>query len=246
MADDKRIRLKGMFVRVNGLRRAMEAVMNGTTPDFGKWGAFASFARAYNALAKQYVVETGDSVNIHDVDSMTASRAITWPGQKKIFDTIYSDVLILSGILSAYDVGESSSVSAIQDMIVANLRKVVFTKPERELEVQNAVETLLIGRGYQKGVHYDRESGKVKFSGKEFIPDFIFYELSLALEVKLIREKSQISPCIEEMSADATAYTSLYNNVLFCVYDNGEIRDVNEFQNGLEKKSGIRVCVIKP
>jgi hypothetical protein len=204
-----------------------------------------SFARAYNALAKQYVAETGDSVNTYDLSKIGVSRDTTWPRQKEIFDMTYADTLILSGILSGYNVGESASVSAIQDMIVANLRKVVFTRPERELEVQNAIETLIIGRGYQKGVSYDRESGKVRFSGKEFIPDFIFTELSLALEVKLIREKSQISSCIEEMSADATAYTSVYNNVLFCVYDNGAIRDVNEFQNGLEKKSGIRVCVIK-
>jgi hypothetical protein len=176
MADDKRIRLKGMFVRVDGLRRAMETVMNGTTPDNGKWGAFASFARAYNALAKQYVAETGDSVNTYDLSKIGVSRGTTWPRQKEIFDMTYADTLILSGILSGYNVGESASVSAIQDMIVANLRKVVFTRPERELEVQNAIETLIIGRGYQKGVSYDRESGKVRFSGKEFIPDFIFTE----------------------------------------------------------------------
>jgi REase_DpnII-MboI len=245
MADDKRIRLKGMFIRVDGLRRAMETVMNGTTPDHGKWGAFGTFARAYNALAKQYVAETGDSINTYDLSPMKGFGDTVWPAQKQIFDMIYADTLILSGILSAYEVGESASVSAIQDMMVANLRKVIFTKPERELEVQNAIESLIIGRGYQKGVNYDRESGKVKFSGKEFIPDFIFYELSLALEMKLIRDKSHISPCIEEMSADATAYTSVYNNVLFCVYDNGVIRDVNEFQNGLQKENGVRVCVIK-
>jgi hypothetical protein len=245
LADDKRIRLKGMFVRVDGLRRAMETVMTGTTPDTGKWGTFNSFARAYNSLATQYIAETGDRVNIYDFSKLKGWSDTVWPIQKHIFDMIYADTLILSGILSEYDVGESASVSAILDMLVANLRKGIFTKPERELEVQNAIEILLIGRGYQKGINYDREAGKVKFSGKEFIPDFIFPDLSLALEVKLIRDKSQRSSCIEEMSADATAYTSMYNNVLFCVYDNGAIRDVNEFQNGLEKKSGVRVCVIK-
>ena len=52
-----------------------------------------------------------------------------------------------------------------------------------------------------------------------------------------------MSSCVEEMSADATAYLSVYKNVLFCVYDLGEIRDVNEFQDGLQKEPGVRVCV---
>ena len=31
----------------------------------------------------------------------------------------------------------------------------------------NAIEALLLGRGLNKGIDYDRESGKFEFSGKE-------------------------------------------------------------------------------
>ena len=85
----------------------------------------------------------------------------------------------------------------------------------------------------------------MKFSGREFVPDFIFKKLNLALEVKLIKTKPQVATCVEEMSADTTAYLSAYQNLLFCVYDLGEIRDANEFQEGLQNKVGVRVCVIK-
>lgn len=244
--DKKLSSLKNLAVRVDALRRAMETIINGTTPDHGKWGAFGSYARAYNQFAKQYTEASGDnSINLYNLDKLRGSGNTVWPVQKEIFDNIYADTLILSGILSQYDVGNSASISEVQDLLVANLRKVIFSKPEREVDVQNAIEALLVGRGYQRAIHYDREAGKIKFSGKEFIPDFVFMEYSLALEVKLIKDKQQVSGCVEEISADIPSYLSAYNNILFCVYDLGEIRDVQEFQSGIQKQNGVRICVIK-
>jgi hypothetical protein len=244
MTDERNSILKKLAVRVDALRRAMDAVMGGTTPDRGKWGAFKDYARAYNTLAAEYKRVTGEqNVSTYNLEKMKGSAV--WSVQKRIFDTIYADTLMLSGLLYAYDVGISASISEIQDLLVANLRKVIFKTPENEVDVQNAIESLLIGRGYQKPMDYDRETGKVKFSGKEFIPDFVFRSYDLALEAKLIKAKQQISNCIEEMSADIPAYLSAYKTLLFCVYDLGAIRDVNEFQDGLQRQSGVRVCVIK-
>ncbi len=42
------------------------------------------------------------------------------------------------------------------------LRTVIFDKPQKEIEVQNAIEALLLGRGLNKGIDYDRESGKLE------------------------------------------------------------------------------------
>jgi hypothetical protein len=246
MNDEDAAALQKLAMRVDALRRAMDAVIGGTTPDHGKWGAFKHYARAYNAFAAEYNRVTGtQSVNFYDISRMKGSRNTVWPVQKEIFDTIYADTLILSGLLSGYELGTSASISTIQDLLVANLRKVVFGRPQKEAEVQNAVESLLIGRGYQRSVDYDRETGRVKFSGKEFVPDFVFMPFSLALEIKLIKGQTDISRCVEQMSADAQAYLSVYKTLLFCVYDLGEIRDVNEFQEGLQRQNGIRVCVIK-
>jgi hypothetical protein len=238
--------LKKLSVRVDALRRAMDAVASGSTPEHGKWGAFKSFARAYDRFAREYVKLSGDSeINLYTVERLQNATATIWPVQKQIFDTIYADVLILSGVLSEYDVGVSASISEIQDLLTANLRKVIYDEPKKEIEIQNAIEALLIGRGYQKSIHYDRESGRIKFSGKEFIPDFTFPYLHTALEVKLVTERQQVSKCVEEMSADVPAYLSVYSKVLFCVYDVGAIRDVQEFQGGFERQDGVRIAVIK-
>ncbi|MFC5358140.1 hypothetical protein [Azospirillum himalayense] len=246
MPKENHLLLKRLSVRVDALRRAMDAVMAGSTPDHAKWGAYKNYARAYNVLAQEYINASGNrDVNMYDTDKMGTWSSTVWPFQKSVFDTIYADTLILSGILVSYDTGTSASISQVQDLLSANLRKAIFNKPEKELDVQNSIEALLVGRGYQKSIDYDRESGKVKFSGKEFIPDFAFPSLKLSLEVKLIKSGGNVSKCIEEMSADIPAYLSVYENVLFCVYDLGEIRDVSEFQHGFQSHGGVRICVVK-
>lgn len=237
--------LKKLSIRVDALRRAMDVVMNGTSPDHAKWVSFKNYAATYNTLGKQYTALTGEPLDGWNMERMPGSMDSLWPVQKEIFDTTYANTLILSGLLSVYDTGISASISEIQDLLTANLRKVIFTKPDKETSVQDAIESLLVGRGYQKGVNYDREAGKIKFSGKEFIPDFHFQGMNLALEVKLVRQKSDISKAVEEMSADIPAYLSAYSNLLFCVYDLGEIRDVHEFQEGLQKQAGVRICTVK-
>ena len=62
------------------------------------------------------------------------------------------------------------------------LRTVIFDKPQKEIEVQNAIEALLLGRGLNKGIDYDRKSGKFEFSGKEYIQILLFLNYHYALK----------------------------------------------------------------
>ena len=95
-----------------------------------------------------------------------------------------------------------------------------------------------------KGADYDRESGKVEFSGKEYIPDFIVPKMSLCIEVKLLRENRK-SKIIEEISADITAYKKIYNRQLFVVYDLGVIQNELEFKRDIEMSDGVKVIIVK-
>ena len=121
----------------------------------------------------------------------------------------------------------------------------MFSEPALEVEVQNAIEQLLIGRGYQKGIDYDREVGRVKVSIKEVIPDFIFPRLGLALEVKLSKDKSKSRQIVDEINADIQAYSAKYAFILFVVYDLGSIRDEDEFKHDLQATDGVSVIVVK-
>lgn len=219
--------------------------MAGTTPDHAKWSSTNSFVRAYNRFSKRYGELSGQSTMVFDESKLGTWGDTVWPLQKGLFDQVYAELLILISQLSEYEVGMEASISELSDLMSVNLRKVIFSKPEREVEVQNAVETLLVGRGYQRGVHYDRESGRVRFSGKDFIPDFNFHSIHTALEVKLLKQDMSPSLVVEQLSADIPAYKSGYAHIVFCVYDLGVIRDIQEFQAGLENTDGVRVCVVK-
>lgn len=129
-------------------------------------------------------------------------------------------------------------------MFSIRLRGAIFQKPEKELDIQNAIEILLNGRGLSKGLDYDRESGKFEFSGKEYIPDFIIPKMNLCIEVKLLREGRK-SKMIEEISADITAYRKEYQRILFVVYDLGVIQNETEFKRDIEMVDGVKIIVVK-
>ena len=92
--------MRNLAARVAALRQAMDAIMQGTTPDIGKWSGVNSFVRAYTDLAREYRSLTGDkTVRVYDASQL---KSMTWPRQKAWFDTIYAEILILSGALTAH------------------------------------------------------------------------------------------------------------------------------------------------
>lgn len=111
--------------------------------------------------------------------------------------------------------------------------------------MQDAVETLLVGRGLKKGEEYDREVGRVKVSIREAVPDFIFHRLGLALEIKLAGPKTRAQSLVDQIQADIGNYSHKYARLIFVVYDMGKIRDSDEFCRDLEKQAGVRVTVVK-
>ena len=120
-----------------------------------------------------------------------------------------------------------------------------FRTPEREREVQDAVEQLLIGRGLQKGDDYDREVGRVKISAKEAVPDLILMKLGLAIELKLVTRPARVKEIVDEINADIAAYSKQYRSLLFIVYDIGHIRDEHELRDDLERSENVSVIVVK-
>lgn len=234
-----------LYRKVSALRSAMDAVRSGSTEDFAKWGAFKSFARTYNVFAMEFAKLTGDSnLNTYNVSKMNSAADTVWPAQKEIFDMVYADVLILETLLGEAD-EDNASIGNLQDFLGANLRKVIYSTPSNEKDIQQAIESLLVGKGFQRGLHYDREAGKVKYSGREYIPDFIFYNPKFVLEVKFIRNATDRTKCVEEIGADIPAYKSSYDNIVFCVYDIGGIRDITEFVQDIQSDPTVRVCVVK-
>ena len=136
---------------------------------------------------------------------------------------------------------ESSAIVKIINLCDRQLRKVIRDKPQGEKEVQDGLENLLIGAT----IEYTRESDHIEFSSKTYVPDFTFSKIDLALEVKLCSKKEREKGIISEINDDILAYQTKYGNLLFVIYDNGFIRDIDRFKQDFERSQNVIIVVVK-
>ena len=225
-----------------------------TVPDSGSAWHFSSFrdyALQYNRLARVAAkAEPSISPLLLLYDEAKLPIFANTPGMQphSLFQEIHGNMSMLCALISSNLGISSSSVDArkLEDFLSSSLRRATLSgEPQDEAEVQDTIEKLLVGRGMAKGIDYDRETGRVKHSGKESIPDFIFRPSSTALEVKFTKSNQSRSRIVDEMNADIAAYGNAYDNVIFIVYDIGSISDVEEFKRDIESARNVSVLVVK-
>ena len=241
--------LKMLISQVKTLRSSVERVLNDSaTETYSRYVGFKMYAENYNILASQaekILCLPSNSFSHFHTDRMKSYMDTLDGTMKQVVEGVYlQSGILLTYLESAIDFVEDEFEN-ISNFIKSKLRASIFTVPEKEVEVQNALELLLIGRGLNKGIDYDRESGKFEFSGKEYIPDFILPKLNLCIEVKLLKDGRR-SRIIDEINADITAYSAKYERLMFVVYDLGVIRDEDEFRRDIENAGAIiKVMIVK-
>jgi len=155
------------------------------------------------------------------------------------------DDLIRKGVnrvFSSTDAGvEAGSTLMVLDLVKKKWRKVIRTTPEREIEVQDAFESILVG----SGIVYEREKVSIPYATKVYRPDFTIASLNFAIEIKLATDERHEKEFIAQVNDDIRAYKTQYANVLFAIYDVGIIRDIDRFVQDFASTSGVRVCVVK-
>lgn len=155
-----------------------------------------------------------------------------------------ADHLERAGLESVYEgkdtAPESSLIIKVLSLAGPPLRKVIRSTPKNEKEVQHAFENLLVGAS----IPYSRETDRIEYSSKTYTPDFTMPQIDLAIEMKLCgpgREKEIIA----EINDDILAYRTKYGNILFVVYDLGQIRDLERFTVSFEQHQNVIVRVVK-
>lgn len=224
------------------------AVPSSVTGDVWRYATYQQYMRKYNDLldvasAIEPLEAPVDRYNLDAVPNYANTIAMQ---QQALFEYVRANLSILRAYLQNRVNPKSERIAEIADFLEANLRRAVLHKPEKERDVQDVVEQLLIGRGMGKGLDYDREPGRVKYSSKEVIPDFNLLQLGTAIEVKLVKETTKLGAIVDEINADVVAYGKAYSVLVFVVYDiSGTIRDDAEFRRDLEATDGVRALVIK-
>ena len=240
-------RLKEYLLAAKTIKIAMDQSRTG---DHGmlKYVAYRQFMEKYQAVAAlvSKAVRMTLPISFCDMRKVKYPFQLTGVQQKEVFEAVYINVGLLISFLELTIGMKGDETQSLRDFFQANLRRAVFNTPTTEREIQDTVEQLLIGRGLVKGVDYDRETGRIKVSIKEVVPDFIMPRLSLAIEVKLSPTKKKSKTIVDEINADIQSYGKKYASMLFIIYDRGAIQDESEFKHGIETKDGyIQVVIIK-
>ena len=135
---------------------------------------------------------------------------------------------------------EASPIMKVINLAEQKLRRTMREEPEKERQVQDAFENLLVGAD----IPYSREVGGIEYSSKTYTPDFIIANADLVVEIKLCRTATREKELIPEMNDDILAYQTKYGNLLFIVYDLGQIRDIERFSSSFQSDK-VLVRVVK-
>lgn len=254
MTDSKGERLGELLLMARALLRSMDSVVESAAAkekDVWHFVSYQAYAAHYNRLVEAVLragVADQGVLGMYDLKKMPGMGDTLDMQQRSYFQTIHGSLSMLCAFLeSKAGVAETSAeLRSLLEFLNAKVRPgMLATEPQGEKAIQNTVEQLLIGRGMRRGVDYDRETGRVKHSGKESVPDLVFPPLSAALEVKLVKERASVSRIVDEMNADVQGYSKAYAHVLFLVYDLGGIDDVGEFKRDFESNANVSVLVVK-
>ncbi len=248
MAKENRRALKILIEQAKGLEKTMDEILNNNANKIGfNYSSCNDFAKHYQSIveeSKKYISLPG-IYNSYDVKNLKNVFDLTGIEQMTIFQSVLTSTRLLIATLEGnYDYVEDE-INNLENFINSKIRLMFTETPKSEKEVQDNLERLFIGNNMNKGVDYDRETGKFNFSGREYIPDFIFPNLKTCLEVKLLKEKAKKSKTIEEINADITAYSKQYNEILFLIYDIGVINDITEFKRDIEASGNVKVIIVK-
>jgi hypothetical protein len=153
------------------------------------------------------------------------------------------DQLKVSEISEVYEakdsVSETNELVTIFNLGEKKLRKVIREEPTKEKEIQDKFEDLLVANDLK----YAKEFPHIIYSSKQYIPDFSFEEINLAVEIKLCKHDEK--GLIAQLNDDILAYRTKFKNILFIVYDLGNIRDVDNFKHSFDAYDDVIIQIVK-
>lgn len=246
---ERELTVNNLIKKCEALEKTISEVLNGNGNEFGRYTSYRLFAQMYNDIAK----EAADKhlfigrYNTFNLEQIPSECNTTWLMQKIIMENVLVNTRMLITLLSTDNHFKRYELYNIENFIKSNLRSCFDEMPKNEKEIQKAIENLFIGKGMSKGIDFDRETGKVKYSSKEYTPDFILLKMNMCIEVKYIKENTKNNRIIDQINADIPAYSKKYQNILFVIYDVGTIKNEIEFKRDIEsnKNSDIKVIIIK-
>lgn len=245
--DERKNQIKTYLQYIQATIYSMEFSLRAQENEFVRYSSYREYIRKYNMLypEAQKLVRHSVPADLYNLDNIPSQGDVYVQQAKSLFFSVHTNLCILKAYLERELDPKNDEVISLKDFFQSNLRRAVIHTPNSESDIQDVVEQLLIGHGLSKGINYDREVGRIKIANKEYVPDFVVYQLDMTLEVKFSKDISRSKAIVDEINTDISAYSQKYSRQLFIVYDMGSIRDEYEFKNGLDNSRNVSVIVVK-
>jgi len=228
-----------------GAERALSSQGGPKETSFDRFIGYPAFVKEYNSFLPFVYKECGgesktlfEPINLGKYIDPFYTAGIYY---KTYLAMASAKLHSLEAYLQSFVKSDEKAVQSIIDLIGMNLRSSIYKKPEKEVEVQNALDTIFRARS----LDYKREKDTIEYSSKRFIPDFTFDSSDLSIEVKLCKSAQKEKQIIDEINADIPAYQTRFRRIIFVVFDLGYIRDVEKFKSGIESNKDVYMCIIK-
>ncbi|MCM1494535.1 MAG: hypothetical protein NC089_01890 [Bacteroides sp.] len=97
-----------------------------------------------------------------------------WSTQKRILEQVLLSAKMLLSSLEESVNFIDDEFDNTENFLQSRIRTVIFQKLEKEVEVQNAIEALLLGRGLAKGIIMTGNLESLNFLGKSIFQILLF------------------------------------------------------------------------
>ena len=211
------------------------------TTEKERWIVSRPFVVRFNTLMKLVISEfPGAEEYCHEIRPPDIIREQPISAIGRFSEVRLQTSSLLDFLESKLDKAEEL-IGDVLAVLTLKLRSTIRKEPIDEKEVQEKVDTILNVSNFA----YLREKRSIPYSSKHYIPDFTFDAENTCLEIKLCNRANKEKKIVDEINADIVAYKTVYEKLIFVVYDVGLIRDVSRFKEDIKDQEGVYIEVIK-
>ena len=149
--------LKVLVSQIKALCDTIQEILNDSnTMEMGRYTSFRIMAQTYNDFHERArsLLRVPTMLYTFKTENMRGAGDTLWSEQKTILEqTLLYSKMLLSSLEGSMDFADDE-FDNLNDFISLRLRSAVFSLPEKEVDIQNAIESLLLGRGLSIAIHF--------------------------------------------------------------------------------------------
>ena len=139
---DETREIKVLLSQIKGFCDTIHDILhNSTAAEIGRYSSYRDMACIYNDFAEQVrrVLKVSSMIYTFNIDQFPKYGDAVWGVEKKLLEQVYvSAKMLLSSLEGSLDFVDDE-FDNIENFFSSRLRTVIFSKPEKEVEVQKPI-----------------------------------------------------------------------------------------------------------